>query len=358
MRRRTVLAVSAAVLATAGVTGATASQLWAAPADATNDDAVEAAAPQRTASVTRGDLSNTEEFSASLGYGSTWNIDTTADGTVTDRHETGTIVKPGDTLIELNRKPVTLADGDVPLYRELRLVKSGERDDLGNKLTKLQGDDVSQLQQFLLDQGFDDSERLEVDGTFGSSTERAVKAWQKDRGLAETGKVDASQLVFSSEPLRISSEPRVGETFGGLEVSTATPEVTVSTTNRKRGSLPEGADVAVSLPGGAEATGTVVKQESEIGADGTRSWTITIELDGDVTAESGSAEVTVENVVATDTLIVPVTALLALAEGGFAVEVPNGADTTLTPVTVSDVLDGRAAIDGDLSEGDTVVVPE
>jgi len=56
-----------------------------------------------------------------------------------------------------------------------------------------------------------------------------------------------------------------------------------------------------------------------------------------------------------DTLVVPVTALMALAEGGYCVERPDG---TLVPVTIGLVADTRVQVfSDDLHEGDQVVVP-
>jgi hypothetical protein len=55
-------------------------------------------------------------------------------------------------------------------------------------------------------------------------------------------------------------------------------------------------------------------------------------------------------------LVVPVTALLALSEGGYAVELENG---TLVGVEIGLIQDTRVQIlptTGDLSEGDLVVI--
>ena len=66
----------------------------------------------------------------------------------------------------------------------------------------------------------------------------------------------------------------------------------------------------------------------------------------------------VVEVVAEDALLVPASALLALAEGGFAVEVPTPDGTRLVAVDVGEVLDGRAEISGrDIAEGSQVVIP-
>jgi membrane fusion protein, multidrug efflux system len=58
-------------------------------------------------------------------------------------------------------------------------------------------------------------------------------------------------------------------------------------------------------------------------------------------------------------LAVPVTALLALASGGYAVEVPEGEGTRLVAVEVGLAADGWVGVSGDgLRTGTTVVVPK
>jgi len=59
---------------------------------------------------------------------------------------------------------------------------------------------------------------------------------------------------------------------------------------------------------------------------------------------------------ATGVLAVPVRALLALAEGGYAVERVTGATTELVPVTLGAFADGYVQITGNVAAGDTVVV--
>ena len=67
-------------------------------------------------------------------------------------------------------------------------------------------------------------------------------------------------------------------------------------------------------------------------------------------------EVTAE--LAEDVLSVPVSALLALVEGGYAIEVPDGDGTRLIGVDTGMFADGLVEITGDgISEGLEVVVP-
>ena len=62
---------------------------------------------------------------------------------------------------------------------------------------------------------------------------------------------------------------------------------------------------------------------------------------------------------ATDVLAVPVDALLALAEGGYAVELVTGAGRSdLVAVELGAFADGWVEVTGDIAEGDEVEVPE
>nr|MDJ0954649.1 hypothetical protein [Acidimicrobiia bacterium] len=61
---------------------------------------------------------------------------------------------------------------------------------------------------------------------------------------------------------------------------------------------------------------------------------------------------------ASNVLVVPVNALLALAEGGYAVEVVAADETTrFVRVEIGKFADGVVAVTGDISEGDRVLVP-
>lgn len=55
-------------------------------------------------------------------------------------------------------------------------------------------DDVAQAQRALVAKGYDVG-KAGVDGLFGPDTGRAVLAFQKDRGLTQTGKLDTSTMA-------------------------------------------------------------------------------------------------------------------------------------------------------------------
>jgi len=311
-----------------------------------------------TATVSRGDLSTEREFRASITFGDQWTVNTAATGTITESRDVGTVVGFGDVLVRLDNRPLFLAEGKVPMYRTLNKVDTRTRGEDGKRAKLLQGPDVTQLQTFLASAGFDLDGNLEIDGIFGKATEAAVKAWQEGVGLAVTGSVNNAQIVFAPDPVRIDSASRVGDAFSGLQVNNAQPSILVDTSNRDRTALVQGATVKVALSDGTSTDGTVSTQEQTTASDNSTAWRTTILVSAKLPGDASSATVTVTEVLATDVDLVPVGALLALAEGGFAVEVESetGPATSLVGVDVGEVLDGQAEISGNLSAGDRVVV--
>ena len=310
-----------------------------------------------TAAVTRGDLSTEREFRASVTFGDSWILAIGGQGIVTSSHNAGVTVEPGDELVRLDERPVFLALGTMPLYRTLQKVDTRQRDENNKRLKLLEGPDVTQLQQFLMDAGHDADGKMELDGILGSSTEKAIKAWQEAVGLSPNGRVDSAQLVFAAEPVRIAKELRVGSSFDALEVTGADAKVLVDTSNRDRSAISPGTAVTIVLADGSRVDGQSTKQEQATGADGSAVWRTTITSEATLPDEVSTATVEVVDIATTDAVLVPASALLALAEGGFAVELVEGATTRLVRVDVSDVLNGRAAVTGAVEPGDTVVVP-
>lgn len=358
MNRRTLVASVAAVtlLTAAGAVTAVTGLLDEGTETVTNAVARTAVDALDKVAVRRGDLSTEREFRAEVSFGDQWVITTAATGTITQQRAVGETVEFGETLLRIDDKPVFLANGTMPTYRELHRVDARARDANGDRLQLVVGLDVTQLQSFLLDAGFDADGNLEIDGQFGGNTEKAVKAWQEAVGLPVTGSVDDTQIVFAPDPVRIATESRIGAEFEGLEVNNAESAVLVDTTNRDRAALPVGADVALALPDGTQLAGTVTNQAQVTAADGSQVWRTTIQAAARLPGAASSVTVTVTELVAKDVLLVPTGALLALAEGGFAVEVITGPTTDLVRTEVGEVLDGQAEISGDLAVGDEVVV--
>jgi peptidoglycan hydrolase-like protein with peptidoglycan-binding domain len=270
----------------------------------------------------------------------------TADGIVTGARTLGTVVGFGESLIEIDDRRVFLIEGDVPLFRDLEVSSP-----------RVAGEDVAQLQRFLIAQGFDRDGTLEADGVFDSDTRLAVMDWQEATWQQQTGSVTRSDIVFHPEPLRIAGEQRIGSVFEQLEVTVWEPTVTVDVANRDRQLLTAGTSVTIEFGDGTEVAGTVSEQISVPQDDGTTQARSTIEPDGDVPGETGQVTIAVDATLASDVMIVPVGALLALAEGGYAVEVVDTSGASrLVGVDLGEILDGKAEVSGELQVGDTVLV--
>lgn len=332
-------------------TGVSATDESEAPANETTQ-----AAQVETVTVTRGDLTETVDRNGSVGFGSESTLPIEADGLVTETRESGDTVGPGEVLVRISNRPVTLAEGTQPLYRELRRVGAGERDVANDRIGLQTGPDVEQLQRFLLAAGFDDNGRLEADGTFGLTTERAVEDWQRDVGHPATGKVDRSQLVFVAGQVRIESAPAVGQLFSSVSVTSGSPKVTLTVSDAQRSFFAVGSNVELESLG-STATGQVTSQKRTVNEEGSTAYAIEIELAaGSDLGDAETAKVIATKTSAENVLSVPVRALVALAEGGWAVQVDASGGPMLTAVELGLVIDGRAEISG-IDEGTELVVP-
>jgi putative peptidoglycan binding protein len=366
-------------------------------------DGDDAAAPQATAEVTKKDLEERAEVDGTIGYGDAVELslsgssspsddgsdptnpngddgnngDTgdngdSGSGTITHLPAVGTVVHPGETLLEVDGEPVLLMGGERPLWRTLG---PGVED----------GPDVAQLEYDLVALGIVTTDELTVDGEWTSATTDAVEEWQESLGLEETGTVSPGDLVFHPGAVRVTDHPTpVGGSASGavLEVSGITREVTVDLEATRQTLVERGQDVEIELPDGSTLAGTVssvgtvatVPEDSgddPNAEDAEPTIEVTIALDDPSQAGSlDEAPVTVRVVTdaARDVLAVPVDALLALAEGGYAVERVTGGEgadgtsgtsgTELVPVEIGAFADGWVQVTGDVAEGDDVVVPE
>jgi peptidoglycan hydrolase-like protein with peptidoglycan-binding domain len=329
-------------------------------------DATTAAKAVTTATVTRANLVDTEQEDGSLGYDDQQTLRSGVQGVLTSLPDEGATVRRGQTLYRVDDQPVTLWYGTLPLYRPL----VGGVDD---------GPDVKQLERNLDALGYGDG--LTVDDHFTSGTTDAVKAWQADRGLEETGRVDATQVVF------VGHAVRVGDHKAGVgdQVSPGAPVTAISSTTRVA-TVDLAADIAdiahvgdkvdIELPSGRTVNGTITEVgkvattpsptsggSGSSGSSGEATITVTVRVDNPRgTGDLDQTPVKVDFVKQRKrgVLAVPVTALVALAEGGYAVEVSDPATnaTHLVKVTTGLFASGQVEMRGaGLREGQRVVVP-
>jgi peptidoglycan hydrolase-like protein with peptidoglycan-binding domain len=319
-----------------------------------------------TAAVSRTSLVDTEQEDGSLGYDDQQTLRAGVRGVLTALPDEGATVTRGHTLYRVDNKPVTLLYGTLPLYR---MLGPGIDD----------GPDVKQLEQNLDALGYGSD--LTVDDHFASATTDAVKAWQADRGLEESGRVDATQVVFVGDAVRVGEH----KASVGDQVKPGTPVAAMSSTTRvatvdlaaDSASIAQVGDkVDIELPTGRTVKGTITEvgkvatrpsptsgSSGSGGSSGEATIAVTIRVDQPrQTGDLDQAPVKVDFVKQhkRDVLAVPVTALVVLAEGGYAVEVsdPTANTTHLVKVTTGLFAGGRVEVTGaGLRQGQRVVVP-
>lgn len=316
-----------------------------------------------TATVERRDLVERESLDGALTYADEEPLYAQGAGTVTRLPRPGSVVERGQALYWVDRKPVTLMYGDAPMYRHL-------------DATSADGGDIREFERNLVALGYDPDRDIEIDGEWDWATTAAVKRWQEDRALEETGAIELGQIVFLPGPRRVGE---VATTVGALlqpggevmDTSSTRPVVTVDLDADQRSLVHEGDRVTVALPDGRSSHGRitsvgVVAESEEDPESGEQSDpTIPVEIRLPKGAKTGGldeapVDVAIAKDRSKDALTVPVSALLALAEGGFAVDVVEaGGSTHLVRVEPGMYADGIVEISGaGIEEGMKVVVPE
>jgi hypothetical protein len=149
-----------------------------------------------------------------------------------------------------------------------------------------------------------------------------------------------------------------------LAVSRTTKEVTVELDASRQSLVTEGEAVEIELPDGTlvpgkvATVGRVATADDANGGGGEPKIEVTVTLDDPAAAGSlDQAPVTVriERSRTTGALAVPIRALLALAEGGYAVEIVHAGGRQLVAVELGAFANGWVEISGNVREGDTVV---
>jgi peptidoglycan hydrolase-like protein with peptidoglycan-binding domain len=322
-----------------------------------------------TATVTRGDLTDSKVFAGTLGYGAATGVPGAAAGTITWLPRAGDVIERDGALYAVDERDVRSMYGTVPLWRDLQ--------------RGLQGADVRQLNENLAALGYD----VSVDDRFGPRTERAVQQWQQDRGHEVTGVLTADDVAFVDGAVRVASvDGRLGERIasgagagagagagvGGagagagsaadvLQVTSTRRVVTATVPQRDAERLAVGNDVEVRVNGaGAAMPGSVVGVQPTTSEDGGTAVDVSVSFDpGKRTLPAAaSAQVDAAGTTEHDVLSVPVAALVAGAGGRYAVDVvQRDGRTERVRVEPGFSADGRIAVTGALTAGDRVVVP-
>lgn len=400
--------------------------------------------------VTRGTLTDRTEIDGQLGYGPEVSFQIKATGTVTWLPEVGTVVRRGGTVLRVDDRPVVLMYGSLPMFRGLGLTRSptsatgdggvaGDGDGGGDTTgagsdggtasgsgggstagrgpaagaggaggpsgtagsgqapgqpapAPLTGMDVLQFETNLRALGYSG---FTVDEEYTELTAAAVKRWQRDLGVPQTGTVGMGDIVYAPAAVRVagSTVPVGAEAAGSpLSYTGNSRLVTVAASAAETSWARRGTEVAVDLPDGRTVRGTVLRVGKEASAaggaagagegdgggagegagSGAKGATVSVVIgfrDQKSLGRIESGPVTVRYVsrARRNVLTVPVSALVALAEGGYALETAadggtgggTGPDGRFIAVRTGLFADGRVEVGGpEVREGLKVRIPQ
>jgi peptidoglycan hydrolase-like protein with peptidoglycan-binding domain len=326
-----------------------------------------------TARIVVTDLSSAVLTQGTLGYAPSLPVVNRAGGTYTSLLSAGNVVGPGQVLYRVDNEPVVLMAGAVPAWRPFAL---GMAD----------GPDVQELESNLIALG-DARDLLDEPSVhFGPATAAAVGRWQTALGLPATGSIDLGAVIFAPSSLRLDAvnvSPGQSAAPGDqpYQVTTTVRTVSVPLTPDDP-PVGAGQAVAITLPSGQSVPGRVASvgpptpntqsgsSSSGSGSSGSgssgssvASTVLTVVPDdpsvtGTGDGESVQVSLTIESV--HHVLAVPISALLALAGGGYGLEViGSSGHHTLVGVRTGVFAGGAVQVSGPgLAAGGRVVIAQ
>ncbi|MFE5766968.1 peptidoglycan-binding protein [Streptomyces sp. NPDC056485] len=398
-RRRVVVAAAVvSVLAAGGVAVG-----LAAPGRGSGASAGDPAEVQ-TASVTQTDLSTALTKSGTLGYGTPWTLRGPAGGRVTLLPASGAVIRRGQQLYRVNDRPAMVFYGATPLFRRLDTPGTVGRDVrvVADNLRALGHDIGPQPPVGTLvpsspaapttaaitppspspspsrpaptgsaepkgGKGQQDpvppaapqgpTRVREGDAVLTPSLIAAVTRWQQSAGMTPSGVLDVGDVVVTPGPVRVGdlkAQPGDDSAADLLSLTGTEKVVTLPVSAQDSASFEKGQAVTVTLPDGSTAPGrisavsTVIQATDDAqGGNAAPKRTVTVQLDDAGKADRiDAAPVQVQFTGRTKqkVLAVPVGSLVALSEGGYALQTPDG---RLIKVTTGMFAKGLVEVSGD-----------
>jgi hypothetical protein len=253
---------------------------------------------------------------------------------VTKLPSTGDVAERGKPLYSVNDVPVPVFFGATPMFRKL------DNPDL-------QGSDVAMVADNLAKLGYSVGTRAKdpEKAAFTPTLVAALKKWQKHAGLDDTGTLDVGQIVVVPGAVRVNSvSAQLGDPAAGplMTVTSTEKVVTMPVDPTDVGSIKTGAAVVIVRPDNKNVRGKVVSISTTVdggtdspggtgssggGAQNPPKVSIVVAPDDESQVsdlDSASVQVQVTTQTHAGVLAVPVGALVALREGGYAVQLPNG----------------------------------
>jgi len=339
--------------------------------------AAPAAPPVTTARVARTNLVTTVLAAGTLGYAASRPVVNQLTGTYTQLPRPGRRIGAGGTLYSVDNLPVVLMIGRVPAWRPML-----------PGITN--GPDVAELERNLIALGYATGLLTAPGNAWTVATTAAVERWQHAAGLPVTGQVDLGRVLFLPAPVRagapsVAPGDPAAPGQAPYQVTTATRVITVPLNPVNSPPVTLGERVRVILPSGLTSPGHIAAigapAPSASGTGGTPpaspspftafpggsgpAATTVLTIRPAHPRRTGTAsgvpvQVSVTTHAARGVLAVPVSALLALAGGGYGLEVvePSGAHR-LVGVRTGVFAGSQVQVSGpQIAAGTTVVVAQ
>ncbi|MBY8882447.1 peptidoglycan-binding protein [Streptomyces sp. PLK6-54] len=315
------------------------------------------AADVHTATVARTDLSDSRSLPGTLGFGPQTPVTGRGTGVVTALATAGATVTRGHSLYRADDQPVVLFYGGTPLFRTLKAP--------AGKQTPQRGGDVTVVADNLQALGYAIGYRPpDTDGhgaTYTAELAAAVKRWQQHIGMTATGTLGVGQTVVLPGPVRIGQvQARLGDPVQEtlMSVTATGRRVTVPVEAGDDTGIKAGAMVTITLPYERSVPGTVTAVSHTVQAGGNDAGSGQQDPNSPPTVDVTVAPVHASDLAGLDAapvtvrfttttrhgvLAVPVTALVALKEGGYALQRTDG---TLVAVTTGLFAAGQVEVSG------------
>ncbi|MEV6957406.1 peptidoglycan-binding domain-containing protein [Streptomyces sp. NPDC051183] len=381
--RTSLIAVAVAIVAATGVAAAT----GALGGDSGASPSATPSGPPKTAKVETTSLTRTETVSGNLGYGDATAVQappsaaatsgesasaqgstssggkSSGTGVLTWLPPEGDVIKRGATVYSLDDRKVPLLYGSTPLYRT---IQSGS-----------EGKDVKLLEENLSALGYTG---FTVDEEFTDATAAAVKKWQEDLGREESGTVSPGDAVVATGERRVADVKATtgGSPSGDILTWTGTERiVTVDLEVKFEDLVDDGTKATVKLPDGTKVDATVENigtaataapatgnAAGSTGSANSADATLPVKLEVKDQSKLGRyqaapVDVTFEAETRKDVLAVPINALVALREGGYALETVGAKGIEYLPVELGMFAGGLVEVSGQgVTAGLAVGVPK
>jgi hypothetical protein len=338
--------------------------------------------PTATAPIVRTDLQTTTQVAGTLGYAGSYQVISQLSGiALTAVASPGAVVRRGQQLFEVDGTGVPLLYGSRPMWRA---IAPGDTP----------GPDVYELDQNLIALGYSEHGYLTPSDTFTAATAAAIDEWQHASGLSETGSVELGAVAFLPGPVRAGAPTAaVGAPVQpGAAIMNATSallSIDVQLPVTQEYLVRVGDSVTITLPDGVTTTpGTITAiapvvtasvggsgsggqssngqgsggQSSSGGSGGSATVDVSVSLTNPAAAgqyDQAPVEVNIVDATASNVLAVPITALVALAGGGYGVEIVSHGRLTLVGVRTGLFADTLVEVSGaGLHPGLLVEVPK